>query len=66
MVKPTEAQSINIAFIKHNPASQVLGVEFLNGRIDQNSDVPPSVHKGPMAVTSHGLYLAQSVKGHFG
>ncbi|WP_366936206.1 KTSC domain-containing protein [Brevundimonas sp.] len=52
--------------IGHDPASEVLEVEFLNGSIDQYSDVPPSAHNGLMAVASHGSYLPQSVQGHFG
>ncbi|MBU2249474.1 MAG: KTSC domain-containing protein [Gammaproteobacteria bacterium] len=39
---------------------QVLKVEFLNGSIYQYSDVPPSMHKGLMAVASHGFHLARA------
>ncbi len=57
--------SSNITAIGYDEASRTLEIEFTSGAIYQYFDVPPAVHQGLMSASSHGSYLASSIKGEY-
>lgn len=64
-MKRQSVESSNIASIGYDEASQTLEIEFLNGGVYQYFDVPKQVYEDMMSASSHGQYLAQSIKGNY-
>lgn len=57
--------SSNVAAIRYDPEQSVLEVEFHNGGCYQYYDVPEQVAQAFEQAESKGVFLAQSIKGHF-
>lgn len=57
--------SSNVAAIRYDPEQSLLEVEFLNGGRFQYYDVPEQVAQNFEQAESKGVFLAQSIKGHF-
>lgn len=64
-MKRDAVQSSNIASIGYDENSATLEIEFLNGGVYQYFDVPKNIYDAMMSASSHGQYLAQSIKGRF-
>lgn len=58
-----KVQSSSIDSIGYNSDSNILEIEFLNGRIYQFFNVPESIFNGMMSADSHGKYLNDNIKG---
>ena len=61
----TAVQSSNIRSIGYDEKSQLLEVEFKNGRIYHYYDVPHQEYNGLMNASSHGRYLASEIIGKY-
>lgn len=57
--------SSNIASIGYDVTTQTLEIQFHNGGVYRYHGVPQSEHAGLMAASSHGSYLARSIKDHY-
>jgi hypothetical protein len=57
--------SSNVAAIRYDSEQSLLEVEFLNGARYQYYDVPEQVAQAFEQAESKGVFLAQSIKGHF-
>ena len=64
-MKRQSVTSSNIASIGYDEASKTLEIEFLNGGVYQYFDVPMRVYEDIMSAGSHGVYLAQNIKGAY-
>lgn len=57
-----QVSSSNLASIGYDPATQILEIEFLSGRVYQYYGVPAALYEGLMAASSHGSYFNQFIK----
>jgi hypothetical protein len=57
--------SSNIRSIGYNPNSQTLEIEFHNSGVYQYFNVPESVYKALMSVSSHGSFFHQHIKNQY-
>lgn len=58
----TSVISSNLRSVGYDDATQVLEVEFRNGRVYQYYNVPLSAYNGLMSAASHGTYLDRFIK----
>jgi hypothetical protein len=58
----TQVSSSNLASVGYDPATLILEIEFLSGRIYHYYGVPETVYQGLMEAESHGKYFNQFVK----
>jgi hypothetical protein len=58
----TAVSSSNLASVGYDPGQRILEVAFHSGAVYQYYNVPPNVHAGLMAASSHGSYLDTFVK----
>jgi hypothetical protein len=61
----TPVASSNVASVGYDDAQNVLEVEFLNGRIYQYYNVPPSVHTAFMSSASKGQFVHYQLKDKY-
>jgi len=61
----TPFTSSNIAAARYDPEQLLLEVQFLNGSRYHYYDVPEYVAQAFDQAESKGVYLAQSIKGHY-
>lgn len=61
----TPFTSSNIAAIRYDAEQSLLEVEFLNGGRYHYYDVPEQIAQAFEQAESKGVYLAQSIKGHY-
>jgi len=61
-VERTSVGSSNLASVGYEPVSQVMEVEFVNGRIYEYYGVPESVYNELMGAGSHGVYFSAYVR----
>lgn len=61
----TDVVSSNLKSVGYDEGSEVLEIEFYDGRVYQYYGVPPEVHRALMDADSHGKYLAAEIKGKY-
>lgn len=61
----TPVNSTNLAAIGYDPGSRTLRVEFRTGGTYDYFDVPQTEYDGLRNASSHGEYLARSIKGKY-
>jgi hypothetical protein len=54
--------SSNLRSVGYNEEEQILEIEFNGGRVYQYFNVPPKIHNGLMAASSHGKYFHRNIK----
>lgn len=64
-MEKNQVESSNIASIGYDPGSETLEIEFIKGGTYQYYDVPEHVYDELMSASSHGSYLAASIKGTY-
>ena len=57
--------SSNIASIGYDPGSETLEIEFTNGSIYQNFNVPAGLHEQLMAAPSKGQFLNTYIRNAY-
>lgn len=57
--------SSNLASVRYDSEQSLLEVEFLNGGRYHYYDVPEQIAQSFEQAESKGVFLAQSIKGHF-
>ena len=55
-------QSRDLAAVGYDPETQTLRIKFLSGGLFDYYKVPPEVHAGLMAASSHGTYFSAHIK----
>lgn len=60
----TPVESSQMKSIGYDPATQVMEVEFSNGRIYQYDNVPANIHADFMEAKSKGAFLGKHIKAH--
>ena len=61
----TYVASSNLKSVGYDEGSEVLEVEFYDGRVYHYFGVPPEVHRALIDADSHGKYLAAEIKGKY-
>jgi hypothetical protein len=62
MMERQPVTSTHVRSVGYEQASMTLEVEFVDGAVYEYFGVPPEVHVGLMAATSHGEYFDVHVK----
>jgi hypothetical protein len=58
--------SSDLRSVGYDPATRTLEIEFNSGAVYRYDGVPPALHAGLMAASSHGSYFHQNIKGRYG
>lgn len=64
-MKRTPVESSAIASVGYDPATAMLEIEFIDGRVFLYRRVPAHIHAGLMAADSCGRYFNDEIKGVF-
>ena len=65
-MKREPVQSSNLKSVGYDVDTQILEIEFHDGRIYQYSDVPEYEYERLMTARSHGKYFAKEIKKYPG
>lgn len=62
----TPLRSSALASVTYDPDTQVMEIEFTNGRSYIHPDVPPQVVESLIGASSPGAFYNRSIKGVYG